>query len=376
MSTSISSSVLILHNPENRAQAFLDRWQAALNKRGLFALCVGSTECSDVDGISAAGADGPARRLTPAVDAEALVSGRTSTAAKIPVSPTGIASPVVLSRAALSLLDCDIEVFDCGCFVSPQVNHVKAGGHPAAPVATGAALPEQTVRLLFEAGRRRGSQLSRDHAFLFIAECVPAGTTTALAVLSAMGHACHNFASCSMPHSINDFRWQMVQEGLAKIQHSVEDLLRDPLLAIAAVGDPMQAFAAGLAFGASEHVPVVLSGGTQMLAVWSVLRQLLAAESIERAPDAVAVITTRWVAFDKNANVKSIAQLVDAPFAASSFTLSQSRHGGLRAYEEGNVKEGVGAGALLTAALLAGTAEDALLSLIDDTYADMLGVED
>lgn len=376
MSTSLSSSVLILHNPDNRAELFIRRWQPTLAKRGLLALCIGSTESSDLDGISAAGADGPSRRLTPAVDAEALVSGRTSTAAKIPVSPTGIASPVVLSRAALSLLNCDTEVFDCGAFTAPQVKHTNLGGHPAAPVSSGAALPETIVRALFSAGRRHGANISRDHSYLFIAECVPAGTTTAMAVLSALGHACHHFASSSMPHSITDFRWQLVQDGLRKIGHKPEDLFADPLLAVAAVGDPMQAFAAGLAIGASAHVPVILSGGTQMLAVWSIMQGILRTEAISHAPDAVAVVTTRWVAFDKNANVSSIANLLSAPFAASSFTLARSRHRGLRAYEEGNVKEGVGAGALLSAALLAGAAEDDLLALVDETYATMLGVED
>lgn len=376
MSISMSNSVLVLHNPDNRTDAFLARWQPTLSKRGLFALCVGSTECSDLDGISAAGADGPSRRLTPAVDAEALVLGRTNSAPKIPVSPAGIASPVVLSRAALSVLNCDIEVIDCGAFFAPQVEHVRAGGHPASPVSSGAALPEEIVRKLFAAGRLHGESISANHSFLFIAECVPAGTTTALAVLSALGHSCHNFASSSMPHSITDFRWQLVQEGLRKINHSPQDLCDDPLLSIAAVGDPMQAYAAGLAIGASRHVPVVLSGGTQMLAVWSVMQGILRAQGLSHAPDAVAVITTRWVAFDNNANVSGIANLVTAPFAASSFRLSNSRHRGLRAYEDGNVKEGVGAGAALTAALLSGTPEQELLALIDETYELMLGVED
>jgi uncharacterized protein (TIGR00303 family) len=376
MTTTLSNAVLILHNPDLRADAFLARWQPTLSRRGLFTLCVGSTECSDLDGISAAGADGPSRRLAPAADAEALVMGRTSTAARIPVSPTGIASPVVLARAALSVLDCRIEVIDCGAFAPPQVKHLRAGGHPASKVSSGAALPEAVVRKLFAAGRLHGESISRDHAFLFIAECVPAGTTTALAVLSALGHACRNFASSSMPHNITDFRWQMVQEGLRKINHRLEDLCDDPLLAVAAVGDPMQAFAAGLAIGASEHCQVILSGGTQMLAVWSIMQGVLRAEARQHAPDAVAVITTRWVAFDKNANVSSIANLVQAPFVASSFTLARSRHRGLRAYEEGNVKEGVGAGAALAAACLAGTSETDLLNLIDDTYSLMLGVED
>ena len=48
----------------------------------------------------------------------------------------------------------------------------------------------------------------------------------------------------------------------------------DPLAVIAAVGDPMQIAVAGMAIAASQHRPVLLAGGTQMLAVHALMQAL------------------------------------------------------------------------------------------------------
>jgi len=76
------------------------------------------------------------------------------------------------------------------------------------------------------------------------------------------------------------------------------------------------------------------------------------------------------VARDTTADTAALAQLLGAPYVASGLSLSKSQHSGLRAYEEGHVKEGVGAGAaLLLASVMAMIDEQTLLTTIDSFYS-------
>ncbi len=360
-------------DPGGRLKSFLHDIRLALRASGKFALCIGSTATSDLDGISAAGADGNARRLTPAIDAEALVLGIPRSADQVPVSPRGIVSPVVLSRAMMGLVDCSIDVFDCGAFHRPQVSHRQVGDHPAACPDSGSALALDMVQELFAQGRRVGGELARHDSYLIIGECVPGGTTTALGVLTALGYPAAKLVSSSMPLANHDRRSQLVATGLALAGLTAELANAEPLRAVAAVGDPMQAFAAGMAIEASKRVPVVLGGGTQMLAVFALASAITGVDYIRERP--IAVLTTKWVAFDSESDPAQLAELVGAPFAAACPNFHCSRHYGLRAYEEGNVKEGVAAGAMMALAHLSGKTESQICEAVDNQYDEMvLGV--
>lgn len=358
-------------DPNGRLKSFLHDLRLALRLSGKFALCIGSTATSDLEGMSAAGADGSARRLTPAIDAEALVLGAPLSAEQVPVSPRGIVSPVVLSRAMLSLVNCSVDVFDCGAFYPPKLEHRKVGQHPAACPDSGLALPLSLVQELFSVGRRVGKELASQAAYVIVGECVPGGTTTALGVLTALGYSAEKLVSSSMPLADHNRRSKLIRSGL-EIASLTPDMARaEPLRAVAAVGDPMQAFAAGIALEASKHVPVVLGGGTQMLAVFALASALAGVECIRKRP--IAVVTTKWVAFDSESDPALLAELVGAPFAASCPNFHGSRHPGLRAYEQGNVKEGVAAGAMMALAHLSGKSERQICEAVDSKYDQMVG---
>lgn len=357
-----------VHDPDGRLKAFFQQLRPALKKQGHYSLCIGSTATSDIEWISAAGADAAARRMTPAIDAEALVLGAPKSASDIPVSPRGIVSPVVLSRAMLDIVNCKIDVFDCGTFHAPQVDHEQVGTRPAQCLQTGNALPITDVEALFEHGRRIGRRLANEAAYVILGECVPAGTTTALGVLTALGYDAMKLVSSSMPGSNHDRREELVRTGLTK--SGLELPVIKPLDAVAAVGDPMQPFAAGLLLEASKNVPVVLGGGTQMLTVYALARAIEG--EAHMADRFIAVLTTKWVAFDGSSDPRSLAQKVNAPFAASCPNFHASCHAGLRAYEEGNVKEGVAAGALMSLAFLSGRTEAEICCAIDSQYAVMV----
>ena len=69
-----------------------------------FHLALGATALSDIDGASAAGASAAARKLTPKLDAEALVSGRTALGEPLP-RLTGRNYLACCNHARMSKLD-------------------------------------------------------------------------------------------------------------------------------------------------------------------------------------------------------------------------------------------------------------------------------
>jgi len=126
--------------------------------------------------------------------------------------------------------------------------------------------------------------------------------------------------------------------------------------------------------GAAAQVPVLMAGGTQMSAVLAVVNAL--------KPDIlcnVAIGTTRWIISDCSSDLKGIvSQISDVPILAADIDFAQSRFGGLKAYEKGIVKEGVGAGGAAIAAMakLGGAVtKDMLLKEIERNYALLMGTK-
>jgi NaMN:DMB phosphoribosyltransferase len=140
----------------------------------------------------------------------------------------------------------------------------------------------------------------------------------------------------------------------------------DPFAVVAAVGDPMQPVVAGMALSASRRVGVLLAGGTQMLAVYSLMQRLVRQGSRGNL-EQVAVGTTRWVAEDVTGDTVGLAKtLKDVPLFATGLSFATSHYPQLKAYEEGYVKEGVGAGGCAIAShLYLGWSQAQLLSAIE-----------
>lgn len=363
-----------------------------------FALSLGATNTSDIAGISAAGITPDARRLTPAVDAEALVLGRTVDGSPIPVSPAGIISPVVITRACLRVLQIEPIIIDCGTFVKPKIECRSANARgvlPARCLSTGDAIDETSVKALFDFGCALGNELGNEHDTLALAECVPGGTTTAMAVLTALGFDVRNLLSSSLPISNHNDRFKLVELGLQKAALNSQVVASNPLLCVARVGDPMQAVVAGMVATASQRVSVFLCGGSQMIAVFALTEAILKAAcaladgpgseqngdvkrgrafaQLENFRHNTLVMTTKWVALDETANMQQLARLTNTPFACSCPDFAKSRHAGLNAYEQGNVKEGVGAGGAMAMAHLSARVTDSeLMNAIDECYDELV----
>jgi uncharacterized protein (TIGR00303 family) len=376
----------IVFDSNDRAIKLVERIRLA--QRIDFILALAGSEVSDIDGVSAAGSSAELRRLTPALDADILLS-HLEIEQKLPVSPTGIASPVVLTRAALSLIPHLTTIVDCGSFSSPHIDHIKAGTEAAKSIISGQALSLDLVNKLYQAGSKLADDLESaesarqgkgktEEALAILAECVPGGTTTAQAIFMVLGIEAENLLSSSVPTCNHEQKIALAKAGMLAAAKRLEIetaaipgyFKANPLAAIAAVGDPMQAFAVGFIIRRNTNRNdgiTILGGGSQMLAVYALANQLAHNQACQL--NNIMVATTKWVAHDQWSETAKLAQLVDAPFVASHFSLTESCHAGLRAYEEGHVKEGVGAGAtILLANLLARIDEPTILQTIDSFY--------
>ena len=66
----------------------------------------------------------------------------------------------------------------------------------------------------------------------------------------------------------------------------------------------------------------------------------------------MAIGTTKWISQDTTSDIKGIvSQIADVPILVADVDFGSSKHGGLRAYETGIVREGVGAGGSVIAAI-------------------------
>jgi NaMN:DMB phosphoribosyltransferase len=155
-----------------------------------------------------------------------------------------------------------------------------------------------------------------------------------------------------MPGNAHGPKLAAVMEGLDKRGASKGSFKINPLEGAEVSGDPMQPAAAGILLGASQYCPVLLGGGTQMAAVLALAMAL-------GKPGSAALATTRWVSADPTADLKGLAAEIDKkfglyniPYLASNLSFKDSHHPMMQKYEEGYVKEGVGAGAAAIAACL------------------------
>jgi len=96
---------------------------------------------------------------------------------------------------------------------------------------------------------------------------------------------------------------------------------------------------------------------------------MLAAYALSNQNKNVEIWTTRYVVEDRTATFKKTAQELGIKYEVSSLDLSKSKFQGLRDYENGIVKEGVGAGAFMILGEKMGISNNTLINSIDELYA-------
>ena len=346
-----------------KPQAVLNPWQDPTQKLDLL-LLLAATRTAEQEGISAAGSTAISRRYTALADAELLLRGPSQPRRwPLPPLPAGV-SPALLSHVAVRDLSLSTSVAALGLVKAPDFGHLRLESPdqgPAECLSTGAAMPLQRVQHLWCQGERIGSRLRRP---LVLAECVPGGTTTAQAVLTALKISVDTLISGSARQPPHGLKRKLVAAGLKRARLGRAASVLDVL---AAVGDPFQAVGAGLLVGAVRSgQPVLLGGGSQMLAVLALALEGLPHPLRSVLADQVLIGTTAWLAEEggrpphQSAALDQVVRNVAERFELSLHALASglrfhtSAQQCLRDYECGYVKEGVGAGALLLLAQLRG----------------------
>ncbi|HTY91911.1 MAG TPA: TIGR00303 family protein [Methanocella sp.] len=344
----------------NGAEAFAKK----LHGKGSFVLVMGYTETAAIPGITVAGAAPELMCYTPPLDAELVHTGRIITLDNIAMTSDAIPTPGLITRAAVSLSDFREYYVDAGGKISPFVPHFRVGNGPGADIRTGKAVPN--AKQIIDNARKVGKEIAAESEYLVIGETTPAGTTTALAVLRALGVDTKNVTSSSMADNPQALKDAVVKEGLQKAGINGKC---DALQAIEAVGDPMMAATIGLVQGA-QGVPVILAGGTQMAVVSILISKMM---DINKAD--LALSTTRWVAEDSTSSLFGILKGagVNIPVIVSNLSFARSKYTGLLAYERGMVKEGVGAGGIAAATILKGVPKVKIEDTVEAIYSKMVG---
>lgn len=341
--------------------------------RGVFTCTVANTRTSTIPGISDAGDTPELTMFTGPADAELLINGKTTCMKGIPINPGGIPTPATLTMAALQLSGMPCYIVNGGCSIEPYVPYFDMGGECGDLITTGKAV--KNVRKEFEKGVMLGRMLSKGNDFLVISESCAGGTTTALAVMQAMGVVKENLVSSSSPNNPKELKSKVVADALKAAGIEPGDMKDDPLGAIECVGDPMMPANIGIVCGAAPNIPVIVGGGTQMGAVMSGVVAL--------HPELVGNFmqgTTRWLMDDANSSMRRIIDAIspDVPSVYVNVDYSGSPYEGLQAYEWGFIKEGTGCGGSSVGAIAASagriTAKD-LSDRVEEIYRGIMGFD-
>lgn len=336
-----------------QGKIFLDSMKS---KRFLFSFVISYTETCEVPGITFAGADKDSIQFTPPADAEYLHYGYCKTIDTIPMTPDGKPTPGLLTKTALESASIPHLTINAGSKISPQLPFVDTGMSFGKNISINDAMTDSQVSHAVDYGRIVGRSMASLTDCLIIGESIPGGTTTALAVLKALGFDAK--VSSSIPNNPVELKNQIVKSALERLDSD------HPYSIVAKVGDPMIPFVAGMLSSASNVSNVMLAGGTQMAAV------LAFASKIGFNEENTVIGTTSYITNDESANFTSLVkEIANIPAIAVNPALEKSRHAGLKAFSEGFAKEGVGAGgSIISSMIKTGNDSAKFLELAEKEY--------
>ncbi|MFZ3169880.1 MAG: TIGR00303 family protein [Candidatus Methanoperedens sp.] len=330
-------------------------------EKPLFLCILANTETAKIPNISAAGKSPELTDFTPAADAELVETGNAISINEPAMTPSGAPSPAVLTRASMLLTGIPCIFINSGLRVRPMIPTIDLNTHPGGDIRKGHAVVDALD--IFNKSKSLGEKLGQLSDFVFIGESVPGGTTTAMGVLRALGY--DGKVSSSFPKNPLQIKNKVVEEAMKNSGISFGSLRNSPLNAVESLGDPMMAAAAGLVGGLNKKT--VLAGGTQMVSVLSVIKHLGLVRD-------VSIATTRYVADDKSANFRGMTEILGYESFAADPGFGNSRRKGLRMYENGDVKEGVGAGGAMLAAAMMGFSQKEFREKTEEVCDSIFGI--
>lgn len=327
----------------------------------MFLLFISETALAKIPGLSATGANLDALPYTAPADADMLFYDRPKVAPSLPFDPFGHPSPALVTRASLLEAGFDAATVRVGTSIAPASPHETISEDIGRDMRFEAAVPG------YEEIARRSAELAagldKNIKQVVLAESVPGGTTTALLVLRALGHVgTVSSAGPENPLSLKEQIWRDTAKRLGIKEGGMKGL---GLKAAAELGDPMQVAVAAYAAALPDEVKVTLAGGTQMMAVAALLRDM----GVERD---ILVATTKYVHIDPTSCLEEYAAKIGVRWYAAPLDFTKSRFPGLADYEKGFIKEGVGAGGAVWYAQQLGVSMERIQSRTEALYEKML----
>lgn len=329
---------------------FLSPEPAFRVKKPIFCSILANTMISTVPGISGAGPSPEKTLLTPVLDAELVARGAITSMPARPDTPTGCPTPASITRAMMQMCGMTPLFINAGLSTRPAIPCLDVYGEPGNDPRSMDGVPR--AEEMFRAGQYIGDVFSRHCDMLVVGECVPGGTTTALCVLRALGYPARVSSSfVENPLRMKEAVWEAVA---ARIKDGGG---KTPLELVRCAGDPMIPVCAGI--GSTFSSPLILAGGTQMLAVAALMK------AMDFAMPTVA--TTVYVRDDPSANFPEIADRIGVQVVYVDPEFGDLGHSGLARYCIGEVKEGMGAGGAMCLAYLLGHTPSSIRSHILET---------
>ena len=331
----------------------------------MFLLFISGTEISKIPGLSAAGANVELIQYTALADADVLRYGVPKIIDAVPVDPEGRPTPALITRAACLESGFPSLVVRAGTWLPPLPPYCELGGSVGRNARFEPAVPDaaEIFERAFDLGRSLGAATEGP---LVLAESIPGGTSTALLLLNAFGYeGMVSSASAQNPIQLKEQLWR---DASTRSGIGFGDGKGRGLEVVAQMGDPMQAAVAGFVMGVPSAREIVLAGGSQMLAVAALLKDL----GLHRLP---LIATTRYVVEDKSACFNQYAASIGLPVWSAQLDFSKSPHKGLADYEQGYVKEGVGAGGSVWYAERLGVSVERIVRRTEQLYADLMGLK-
>jgi len=341
----------------------IDFIESLRGKKATFMLALSNTKTANIEGITQAGIPGMIH-LTPTLDSEFVCTGEVRSLENIAKTPKGVPTPALITRGIHLLTPYGrVELLDLGLEVKPKVDYFKLHSfeiEPSDNIAKGAKI---NAEVLFQKGVEFGKSYECKDEYIILGESVPSGTTTAMATAIGLKYKADHAFSSSFKEVPNDVREKTLKLALSHLED------KDDIFAVLSkLSDNMLIFNAGFILGLNNRVPLVLAGGTQMACVLLIVNRMLQLMGGTMSTSNLALCTTKWVAKDENSDIKALLELLRFPIHAyySDFDFSLSSHPALKLYDQGEAKEGVGAGGALMYGFLNGLTKEQITQKVED----------
>jgi uncharacterized protein (TIGR00303 family) len=332
-------------------------------KRASFLLAMSYSRTCDIEGISYFSSFSN-YHLKPPLDAEIITVGDIRSDISLLNDMTKYTpTPAFITRAIHQIMPFhNIELINLGV-KSPEVEYFELYGFnflPSGNITDGANIDAMDV---FKKGLEFGKTYDIKDDYIVLAESVPSGTTSAEALARALGYDVKGCFATALKEK-TQIREDAIKKALSKIEAS------DDIFAKASkVADNMLIFYAGVVLSLSYRTKIVLGGGTQMAALLLLINSIIDVMGGSFDSHNITLITTKWIAEDKNSDIKKLLNMLDFNINSyySDFDFALSQLDGLKKYDSGEAKEGVGAGASLVYGELHGLDKLTITQSIDKT---------